>query len=91
MPRTSRGRGAPLWLLWHRDGGHVPALSPLPSLQEQPPTVGWDGSAQPGPRQETAEHLCSNPRAGGRWGARRWPARAEESGQGRERRQGDSL
>ena len=49
MPRTSRGRGAPLWLLWHRgtnrDGGHVPAASPLPSSQEQPPAVGWDASS----------------------------------------------
>lgn len=88
MPRTSRGRGTPLRPLWHRkasrdgDGGHVPAAFPPPSSQERPPAAGWDGAAQPGPWWATPECLCSNPRAGGRWGARHWAARAEESRQG---------
>lgn len=88
MPRTSRGRGAPLRPLWHRkasrdgDGGHVPAAFPLPSSQERPPAAGWDGAAQPGPWWATPECLCSKPRAGGRWGGRHWAARAEESRQG---------
>lgn len=91
MPRTSRGRGTPLRPLWHRkasrdgDGGHVPAAFPPPSSQERPLAAGWDGAAQPGPWWATPECLCSNPRAGGRWGARHWAARAEESRQGNSR------
>lgn len=87
MLRTSRGREAPLRLRWLReasrngDGGHVPAVSPLPISQEQSPAAGRDGSARPGPWQETRECLCSNPRTGGRRGARHWTARAEWTGQ----------
>lgn len=85
MQRTSRGRGAPLQLLWHReasrdrDRDHVPAMSPLPSSSVQL----WGGMAQPG-QDHSRRHRSVPPWAGGEMRSQTlgFQSRGEQTGQG---------